>query len=149
MKVSLDEYQKDPMYPKIVNAVAKILIQKDFVAPIELFKVLSLLEEMKIEDWRFGRIPYLEKAIKCNLTKASRILQIFRFHVHDLNMIPSSTVYKKYGKGPKVILRFSKTGEKNIEEAYTRHFLKNEKKKKPIKNIENQNEKFEEKDLTS
>jgi len=128
MKVSLQEYNKDPMYPKIVNAVSKILNEKDFVAPIELFTVLSLLDEKKVEDWRFGRIPYLEKAIKCNLTKASRILQIFRFHVHDLNMIPSVTVYKKYGKGPKVILRFSKTGEKNIEEAYARHFLKNEKK---------------------
>jgi hypothetical protein len=137
MKVSLKEYKQDPLYPKIVNAVFQILKVKKFVAPIELFRALGLIDEKQIEDWRFGRIPYLEKAIKCNLTKASRILQIFRYHVRDLNMIPSTAIYKKFGKGPKIILRFSKTGEKNIEEAYSRHFLKNEKKEKEIESPEN------------
>lgn len=137
MKVSLHEYKQEPMYPKIVNAVSQLLKEKKIVSPVELFSVLKLIDDKQIEDWRFGRIPYFEKAIKCNLTKASRILQILRYHVHDLDMIPSATVYKKLGKGPKTILRFSKTGEKNIEEAYSRHFLRNEKKKTPNENPEN------------
>jgi len=62
--------------------------------------------------------------VKCNLSKASRILRILRFHAHDLNLKPSMTVYKRKTAGGKIPLRFSKSGEKNLEEAYARHFVR-------------------------
>lgn len=34
------------------------------------------------------------------------------------------TVYKRKTAGGKIPLRFSKSGEKNIEEAYARHFVR-------------------------
>jgi hypothetical protein len=83
-----------------------------------------LLEEQEIDDWRKGRVPYLERVVKCNLAKAGRILRILRFHAHDLNLKPSVTVYRRKTAGGKVALRFSKYGQKNIEEAYSRHFVK-------------------------
>lgn len=39
------------------------------------------------------------------------------------NLKPSETVYKKWGKGNKIFLRFSKTGSPKIEEAYSTHFV--------------------------
>lgn len=128
MKYPLDDYQRDKMYPEIVAAVSRVLARKDYISPIDLLQELDLLNDAQVNEWMQGRISYLEKAIKCNLIKASRILQIFRYHVHDLNMISSTTVYTKHGKGPKVTLKFSKTGNPNIEEAYSRHFLKNRRK---------------------
>jgi len=41
-----------------------------------------------------------------------------------LNLKPSMTVYKRKTAGGKMPLRFSKSGEKNIEEAYARHFVR-------------------------
>jgi hypothetical protein len=123
-KITVENYRDDKYYPKIVRAVEAILAQGDVVAPVDVFVRMELLSEADVESWRFGRVPYLEKVIRCNLSKISRILRILRMHVHDLDMIPSHTAYVKWGKGPRIPLRFSKTGEPKLEEAYSRHFLK-------------------------
>jgi hypothetical protein len=122
-KITLANYRQDPYYARIVKAVEGLLQEKGFVAPLELLIRMDLLSPETVEDWRRGRIPYLERAIRCNLTKASRILRILRMHAHDLDLTPSLTVYKRWTKGSRPLLRFSKTGDRNIEEAYTRHFV--------------------------
>jgi hypothetical protein len=121
-KVNVENYQKDKYYPRVVRAVQSILAKGDVVTPIDVFVRMDLLRKEDVESWRFGRIPYLEKVIHCNLEKAERILRILRMHVHDLNMIPSMTVYVKWGKGRR-LPRFSKSGIPRLEEAYSRHFL--------------------------
>ena len=50
-------------------------------------------------------------------------LRILRFHAHDLKLMPSTTAYMRWGKGPKKRLRFTKTGDPKLEEAYSRHFV--------------------------
>jgi hypothetical protein len=122
-KITLANYRQDPYYARIVKAVVGLLQEKGFVAPLELFIRMDLLSPETVEDWRRGRIPYLERAIRCNLAKASRILRILRMHAHDLDLKPSLTVYKRWTKGSRPLLRFSKTGDRNIEEAYARHFV--------------------------
>jgi len=66
---------------------------------------------------------YLEREINCNLTRLSRLLRILRFHVHDLNLVPSTTDYRRWGKGRKQRLRFTKTGDARLEVAYATHFV--------------------------
>jgi hypothetical protein len=68
--------------------------------------------------------------IKCNLAKAGRILRILRFHAHDLNLLPRPTAYRPWRRGPKPPLRFSKSGDHKIEEAYSRHFVKPVRRRK-------------------
>jgi hypothetical protein len=123
-KITLNNYTTDKYYPKIVKAVDAELRSRNFVTPIEVCISMGLLERHDVEAWRAGRIPYLEQVVGCNLSKASRILRILRFHAHDLNLKPSMTVYKRKTAGGKIPLRFSKSGEKNIEEAYARHFVR-------------------------
>ena len=45
----------------------------------------------------------------------------------DLNLKPSWTAYNKFGKGIKTSLIFSKTGEKNIENAYAINYIDTER----------------------
>ena len=123
-KPTVENFRQDKYYPKVVRAVAAILAKGQVVTAIDVFVHLELLTRPDVESWRFGRVPYLEKVILCNLSKASRILRLLRLHVHDLNLCPSHTAYVKWGKGKRTPLRFSKTGDPNIEEAYSRHFLK-------------------------
>jgi hypothetical protein len=122
-KITLQNYMTDKYYPEIVKAVDAELKSQNFVAPIQVFLSMGLLEAQDIDSWQKGQVPYLERVVKCNLAKASRILRILRFHAHDLNLKPSVTVYRRKTAG-KIPLRFSKYGEKNIEEAYSRHFVK-------------------------
>ena len=122
-KITVANYRQDPYYARIVKAVEGLLREKGFVAPLELFIRMDLLSPESVEDWRRGRIAYLERVIRCNLSKASRILRILRMHAHDLDLKPSLTVYKRWTKGSRPLLRFSKTGDRNLEDAYARHFV--------------------------
>jgi hypothetical protein len=133
-KVNVENYRDDKYYPRIVRAVESILAKGDVVTPIDVFVHLDLLSKADVESWRFGRVPYLERVIHCSLGKTSRILRILRMRVHDLNMRPSPTAYVKWGKGQRTPLRFSKTGDPNLEEAYSRHFLTPglKSKKRPV-----------------
>jgi hypothetical protein len=121
--VSVDSYRDDSLYPRIVRAVEPILARGKVVAPLDVLIGMGLLDPARLEDWRFGRVPYLEKVINCNLTRLSRLLRILRFHAHDLKLVPSTTAYLRLGKGPKQRLRFTKTGEGKREEAYSLHFV--------------------------
>ena len=116
-------YKKDEYYPKLVQAVGAILEKKNYIAPVEVLVEIGVLTKEKLEEWRFGQVPYLEKVINCNLSKANRILRILNRHANDLNLKPSTTVYVKLGKGTRIRLRFSKTGDPNLEMAYSTHFV--------------------------
>jgi hypothetical protein len=118
-KPTVANYREFKEYPKIVAAVSRILARQCFVAPVELFVEMNLLPAADLERWRRGQIPVLERVIRCNLTKAGRILRLLRFHAHDLNLKPSLTVYQHRGHR----LRFSRSGEPKIEEVYSTHFV--------------------------
>jgi len=122
-KITLENYTTDTYYPRIVKAIEGALQRENFVTPIGVFIAMGLLAQRDVDEWRKGRVPYLEKVIICNLAKASRILRILRMHAHDLNLKPSVTVYRRKKKGRKIPLQFSKSGERSLEEAYSRHFV--------------------------
>jgi hypothetical protein len=120
--VGLATYRTDPLYPRIVSAVAAILEKGKVVTPVDVLVRMGLLTPEHLEGWRRGRIPYLEQVIDCNLTRLSRVLRILRLHVHDLKLVPSETVYVCYGNR-RQRLRFTKTGDAKLEQAYARHFI--------------------------
>ncbi len=119
VKVTLKNYRESKDYGRIMAAVAKILARQRFVSPVEVLVELKLLMTDDLQRWKRGQVPYLERVIRCNLSRAGRILRVLRFHAHDLNLKPSHTCYH-HRKHP---LRFSKSGEHLIEEAYARHFV--------------------------
>jgi hypothetical protein len=121
--INVETYRNDPLFPRMARAVDAILRSGKVVAPVDVLVGMGLLTPEHLEDWRRGRVPYLERVINCNLARLSRVLRILPFYAHDLNLVPSITVYMRWGKGPKHRLRFSKTGEPKIEEAYSRHFV--------------------------
>src|SRR5262245_57928167 len=121
--VGIDTYRDHRLYPRITHAVAAILERGKVVTPVDVAVAMGLLKVEHLQDWRLGRVPYLERVIHCNLTKLSRLLRILRFHAHDLRLVPSGTVYMRWGKGPKQRLRFTKSRDPKLEEAYGRHFV--------------------------
>jgi hypothetical protein len=121
--MTVDNYTTDPYYPRIMQAVAAALHSHHFVSPLQVFLALGVLERQAVEEWRKGHIPYLERVLKCNLAKASRILRILRLHAHDLNLKPSMTVHRRKLHGRTLPLQFSKSGDHHLEEAYARHFV--------------------------
>lgn len=138
MKVTVTSYRSDKYYPRVVKAFAKILSRSDVVAPVDVLIEMGNLSKKNHDAWRKGQVSYLEQVFEGNLSKASRILQIIGFHAHDLNMVPSYTAYRQWGDKSRS-LRFSKSGNKKLEEKYSRHYLWNqspEKKQAVINQVE-------------
>jgi hypothetical protein len=122
-EVTVHTFREDTFFPKIERVVATILARDKVVTPIDVLVKMGLLDSKRLDDWRRGEVPFLEMVIDCNLNRLTRLLQILRFHAHELNLIPSVTVYKQRGKDPKRYLQFTKMGNPQLEEAYSRHFV--------------------------
>ncbi len=123
-RVTVEDFRTDPLFPRIERAVAAVLANGKVVTPIDMLIQMDLVRPEDVKNWRFGRIPYLESVMRCNLTKLGRLLRILRMHAHDLNLVPSTTAYVRRGKrGHRAQHQFSKTGDATVEEAYSRHFV--------------------------
>ena len=121
-RVTVHDFRREPMFPRIERAVFEILTVGKVVAPVDVLVRMDILAPKDLEDWRFGRVPYLERVIHGTLAGLSRLLPVLGFLCHDLNLVPSHTVYVKWGKGPRTPLRFTKTGHERLEKLYARHF---------------------------
>ena len=129
-QVTVTTYRQDPYYPRVVRAVANILARSDEVAPVDVLLEMGNLTPKHREAWSRGHVPYLERVVAGSLSKANRILRLLRFHVHDLNMLPRRTVYHPWGQGHNRVLRFSKSGNKDVEEAYATYYVWNQSQEK-------------------
>ncbi len=105
----------------------EIIEEKGYLSSIDVLLKLEYLSEKDYENWRFGKVDYLEKVCGVNLKKLSTINKTIKEISGQWNLKKSWTAYNKYGKGKKIRLRFSKSGNKQIEEAYATHYLNIEK----------------------
>ena len=133
-KVTVSTYRKDTLYPNVVKAVAALLQDSDEISPVKTLMQIGNLTPKVYDAWRRGQAPYLERRFQGSLSKANRYLRIIRFHVHDLNMVPSRHTYRQIGK--KRILRFSRSGDASVENAYCQHFRWNQSQQKKQAYIE-------------
>ena len=134
-RITANTYRKDKYYSRVVRAVGKILARADVLAPSDILIEMGNLSKKNYEAWRKGQVPYLERVFEGSLSKANRILRIIGFHAHDLNMVPRQTAYHQWGNGKNRILRFSKSGDPNIEKVYSRHYIWNRSQEKKLKVI--------------
>jgi len=107
----------------IRRIISELSDEKGYICSIDVLLGLNYLSKTDYEKWRNGQVDYLERVCQANLGKLTTINKIIRQIAAKMNLVPSLTVYNKYGKGPKQRLRFSKSGDFNIEKAYSTHFL--------------------------
>ena len=105
----------------------EIIEEKGYLTSIDVLLKLDYLSEKDYENWRFGKVEYLEKVCGVNLKKLSTINKTIKEISVQWNLKKSWTAYNKYGKGKKIRLRFSKSGNEQIEEAYATHYINIEK----------------------
>jgi len=108
---------------KIEKHVNELLQEKKYVSSIDLLMKLDYLSKQDYENWRLGKIEFLEKACKVNLSKLSFVNKTLKAIGDELDLKKSWTAYMKHGKGHKKQLRFSKTNNKNIENEYATHYI--------------------------
>jgi len=106
-----------------VPAAEAALSHHRYVSPIDVLVGMGFLRSSQLEAWRHGRVPYLERVLQANLGMIMRAMAIFRAWAHARGLKPSQTVYLARTRGPRLELRFSKSGNPRIEEAYRTHYV--------------------------
>ena len=132
--VTVNNYREDKLYPRVVQATARVLKESDEISPVTMLLKMGNLTPKDHDAWQRGKVQYLERVFQGNLSKANRILRLIGFHVHDLKMVPSQHTYRQLGS--KKILRFSKSGIVGVEARYSRHYRWNQSQEKKQKLIE-------------
>jgi len=114
---------KKNLTAQIHNSMYQNIRKKGWVAPVDVFLHIGVLTKESYENWRFGRVPFLEKVCQANLRQLSGIMHEIRVYAVKNNLKPSWTYYHQWGKNNKIKLRFSKSGDEKVESHYATHFL--------------------------
>ena len=98
---------------KVHSSVYHQCQQRGYAAPVDVLMDIGVLPKQKYEDWRFGKVDYLERVCTVNLRKLFFIMHQMRVYA------------QKTGQGhkPVIPLRFSKSGNPEVEKWYAPHFV--------------------------
>ena len=114
------------MKGKIHNSMYQQLQKNGIAVPVQVLMDLDILSKEDYEQWRFGKVDYLERVCKVNLSKLSLIMREIRSYAAKNNLKASWTFYKQWGlknRPHAKNLRFSKSGSEDIEKAYATHYI--------------------------
>lgn len=116
---------------KVRSAVYLQCRNRGFAAPVDVLMDVGYLSKQDYENWRYGRVDYLERVCKANLSKLSLVMREMRSYAAKAGLKPSFSYYKRWGtkkkngqgRKPVIPLRFSKSGDPEIERRYATHFV--------------------------
>ena len=116
---------------KVHSAVYHQCRSRGFAAPVDVLMDVGYLSKQDYENWRYGRVDYLERVCKANLSKLSLVMREMRSYATKTGLKPSFCYYKRWGtkkkngqgRKPVIPLRFSKSGNPEIEQRYATHFV--------------------------
>ena len=120
---------------KVHSAVYHQCQRRGYAALVDVLMEIGVLPKQKYEDWRFGRVDYLERVCMVNLRILSFIMRQMRVYAQKTGLKPSFCYYKQWGvkkkngqgHKPVIPLRFSKSGDLEIEKWYATHFVDSKK----------------------
>jgi hypothetical protein len=109
------------------NSMYQQILKNGYATTVQVLMDLQILSKEDFEKWRFGRVDYLERVCKVNLSRLKFILRTMQEYGKKQGLKESFTHYKRWGsKGKDTFkLRFSKSGNETVEMTYATHFIKN------------------------
>jgi hypothetical protein len=107
---------------RVARAAEAVLAKRKFVTAIDVLVGIGWLEPRRVDEWRQGRVDYLERVTVANLGKTSSAMGSFRRWAQARGLKPSETAYLARTRDRRP-LRFSKSGDAGIERAYRTHWV--------------------------
>jgi len=107
---------------RVVRAAEAALAERKFVTAIDVLVGVGWLEPRRVDEWRQGLVDYLERVTVANLGKISTAMRSFRAWAQARGLKPSETAYVARTRDRRP-LRFSKSGNPEIERAYRTHWV--------------------------
>jgi hypothetical protein len=120
----------------VVQAAEGALADHGYVSAIDVLTGMGLLLPAHVESWRKGRLDFLERLIQGDLKKISLSMSLFRQWAREKGLRPSETRYVCSGRGGTVDLRFSISGDPEIERHYRTHFVSPDLSERKLEKLE-------------
>ena len=108
---------------KIHSSIYALVKNKGVVSPVDVLMSIGVLSKADYENWRNGRVEYLERVCKINLKKLQFVNREIQTYARQHNLKPSWTDYRRWGKGESTRLAFSKSSDEQIERLYATHYV--------------------------
>jgi hypothetical protein len=127
---------KSELKRRVFQAAEAALSRQQYVSAIDVLCAMGLLARTQVASWRKGRIDFLERVIQGNLKKISLSMSMFRQWAQAKGLQASETGYVRRTRSGTVDLRFSKSGDSEIEKSYRTHYVSpalSERKKERLK----------------
>lgn len=113
---------RTPLAERVAKSAEAALAARHFVTSIDILIGIGWLDPGAMERWRRGQIDCLERAMQTNLPRISEAMHLFRSWAVARGLSPSLTAY--VARTPRrQTLRFSRSGNPTIEEAYRTHWV--------------------------
>src|SRR5437868_5121747 len=107
---------------RVTSAAEAALAARKYVAPLDVFIGIGWLDSNTAKRWRLGQIDYLEGVLNTNLPRISEAMKIFRAWATARGLFQSETAY--VARTPqRQTLRFSKSGNPDLERFYRTHWV--------------------------
>jgi hypothetical protein len=107
---------------RVAAAGEAALAARGYVTAIDILVGVDWLATPQVERWRRGQLPYLERGATASLKKLGTALRLLRRWAEGRGLRPSQTAYRAATRDRRP-LRFSKTGEPEVERAYHTHWV--------------------------
>lgn len=115
---------REELKQNAVAAAAQCLARKGYIAMVDVLMEMGWLSREGHERWRLLEVPFLERVVHANLTKLDAVVRAVRANSINGKLKPSRTVYTSGGRGNRQLLRFTRTGNPFLGEAYSTHYLR-------------------------
>jgi hypothetical protein len=107
---------------RVARAAEDALAEGGFVASVDVLVGLGWLMPRRVDEWRQGRVDYLEAVVEAGMGKISASTRLFHAWARERGLQPSETGYVARSRDRRA-LRFSKNGDPAIERAYRTHWV--------------------------
>jgi hypothetical protein len=107
---------------RVTRAAEAALAARRFVTAIDVLVGVGWLEPRRVDEWRQGRVDCLERVTVASLGKITAAMRSFRRWALARGLKPSETAYLARTRDQRP-LRFSRSGDPDIERAYRTHWV--------------------------
>jgi len=107
---------------RVRRVAEQALAEQHYVRPVDVLLGLGWLAPSHVDEWRQGRVVYLEGVIQGNLSTISTAMTAFRRWARARGLQPSETAYVARTRDRRA-LRFSASNDPGVEQAYRTHWI--------------------------
>jgi hypothetical protein len=121
----VDPEKRRKLADRVANAAEAAFAAHKYVSPVDVVMGIGWLDPNTFRRWQQGSVDCLEAALQANPERISEAMTLLRDWAAERQLLPSETQY--LAKTPRrQALRFSKSGDPGIEQAYRTHWISGE-----------------------